>query len=564
MAAISGIGGIEEDDMQLKSRRDFIKTGTLALGATLTAPLYVNNKSFLAKTASPLTFRPYPHRWMPEITWAYAADESGDPFRSAIQVDRQGIHVPEDLGSRRFSLTTRWYVENFGYLMLAADNGGELYSASDFSRNTTLNLNYEFARSRIRRNRQVAERYQKSGTTFSVESIALKDLSEELFDYATKLQDNPGKCVKFSDKALTYALWAGEKIEIERAKSEIERQKRSDTVYFGCESRQYIWAKSEAFTEIFPQVFNFATVTHYIWDTWYEVFEPREGHYNWGVKDNIVNWLLENKITVQGRPLFWFHPAVTPDWLKNKSFDELKAYVIRHTKDLITHYGEKIRQWAVVNEYHDWANIHNHTPEQITEITRLACDTTKSVDPGVTRIINNCCPFGDYVPWGRMSGQKSEADRPLRTPRRYMQDIQDAGVEYDVLGIQIYYPQRDLSDIVRLLEKFEKFGKPIYITEIGVTSFGINRKNVDDPLKLVDQPYDWHRYWDEELQADWLEDIYSIYYSRPAVKAINWYDFSDFRPFIVNGGLVREDCSPKRSFHRLKELLAGWKRLPAK
>lgn len=61
------------------------------------------------------------------------------------------------------------------------------------------------------------------------------------------------------------------------------------------------------------------------------------------------------------------------------------------------------------------------------------------------------------------------------------------------------------------------------------------------------------------MQADWLEQVYTIYYSKPYIKAINWYDFSDFRPFIVNGGLVREDCSTKLSFQRLQQLLASWK-----
>jgi len=75
-------------------------------------------------------------------------------------------------------------------------------------------------------------------------------------------------------------------------------------------------------------------------------------------------------------------------------------------------------------------------------------------------------------------------------------------------------------------------------------------------------PYDWHRAWDEELQADWLEQVYTLYYSRLNIKAINWYDFSNFRPFIVNGGLVTESCEPKQSFYRLKELLRSWNRLP--
>jgi GH35 family endo-1,4-beta-xylanase len=547
--------------MKQMSRRSFIKKSALGTGL-LASSLFLPGVAALAQTRGTLTFKHHPHPWMPELTWAYAVDENSDPFRSPITASKEGIVIPPDFSAKRFSVTTRWFVEGMGYLMLNADNGGENYTLSDFSGNHRFNLNYEFAHSRIVRNRMVRKKYEKMGTNFSGEVNHLNDLSEELFDSALQTKNNPEQCAKWSDKALRYALWVGEKIELEHAHSMIEEQMRIDTVYFGCETRQYIWVKSEEFTKRFPELFNFATLTHYVWDTWYEVFEPREGVYNWGVKDNIVNWLMENNIEIQGRPLFWFHPVVTPDWLKNKNFEQLKKYVEKHTYDLVTHYGEKVRQWSVVNEYHDWANIHGHTPEQITEITKLACDKTKETDPGITRIINNCCPWGDYVPWGRMARQKTEADRPLRTPYKYMKDLTEAAVDYEVLGIQIYFPRRDLSEIVRLLERFEKFNKPIYITEIGATSFGINRKNVPDPLKLSEEPYDWHRYWDEKLQADWLEQVYTLYYSRPSIKAINWYDFSDFRPFIVNGGLVREDCSPKRSFHRLKNILAKWDRLP--
>ncbi len=155
-----------------------------------------------------------------------------------------------------------------------------------------------------------------------------------------------------------------------------------------------------------------------------------------------------------------------------------------------------------------------------------------------------------------------DATRPLRSPRKFVQDLLEADVDFDVLGIQIYFPQRDLSDIARLLERFAVFGKPLYITEIG-TAAGPTKGSISTgQASTPREPYAWHRPWDEELQADWLEQVYTLYYSRPQIKAINWYDFSDFRPFITNGGLVREDSSPKRSFYRLKDLLASWNRLP--
>ena len=241
---------------------------------------------------------------------------------------------------------------------------------------------------------------------------------------ASRSLGNGERAARLSDRSLRYALEAGETIELEKARSDIERFKNPRPVSFGCESRQYIWARSEEFVKRFTEVMNFATVTHYVWDSWYELFEPREGVYNWGIKDNIVSWLAEHNIAIQGRPLFWFHPTVTPDWLKNKSFDELKRYIDKHTYDLVTHYGDKVLQWEVFNEYHDWANIHNHTPDQITALTRQALDRTKEINPKVVRILNNCCPWAEYAARGRMA--RMDASRPLRSPRRFLSDLASA------------------------------------------------------------------------------------------------------------------------------------------
>lgn len=540
------------------NRRDFIKRGALVGGALSLYPLITSRKFLYAQTTNDLIFKTFPHLWMPPMDFVYASDEKEDPFRCPIEINKEGIRISKEAVHKRFAINTRWFVDGFGYVYLTADNAGEFYSISDGKRN--LNLNYEFARSRLYHLDHVMARYVKGGTVFSSEVRKLHQLAAELLESAKRSKSNNEKCAALADKALHYLLWAGEKMELEQANHQIMKRIPSEQVFFGCETRQYIWAKSEPFVQRFVEVFNFATITHYIWDSWYELFEPVEGKYNWGIKDNIVRWLLENNITIQGRPLFWFHPVVTPEWLKNKNFEQLKKYVEKHTTDLVSHYGDKVLQWEVVNEYHDWANIHNHTPEQITEIVRLACDQTRDVNPKVVRILNNCYPWGEYVARGRMA--RMDATRPLRTPRQFIEDLILAGVNFEVVGIQIYFPQRDHFQIVRLLERLEKFGKPIYITEIGASSnlFAPNPSGAQ--TGIARNPYDWHRFWDEELQADWLEQVYTLYYSRPSIKAINWYDFSDFRPFIVNGGLITESSEAKPSFYRLKNLLNNWNRLP--
>ena len=41
-----------------------------------------------------------------------------------------------------------------------------------------------------------------------------------------------------------------------------------------------------------------------------------------------------------------------------------------------------------------------------------------------------------------------------------------------------------------------------------------------DEMDILDEPYQWHRRWDEELQADWLEQVYTLYYSKQNIKCI--------------------------------------------
>ena len=537
------------------NRRQLLKTGVAAL--TLPA-LGFGGPFVAARRDEPLAFQGYPHPLMPEFDFAYAADADGDPFRT-LPVSRGRIGVPDGMGERPFGVNARWFVEGFGHVWLEADNGGRYYSREDVAGGRLMNLNLEFARSRVARNVDALDRYRAAGTEFSAEVRHLHDLARDVLETAERRTD-PEQAGDLANTALRYALWAAEKIELEHARAEIDRRQRQDTVYFGCETRQYVWVKSETFVERFVEAFNYATVTHYVWDSWYEVFEPREGVHRWGIKDNIVDWLLEHDITVEGRPLLWFHPWVTPDWLRDKSYDELKAYAERHVEALVGHYGDRVSHWEVVNEYHDWANIHRHTPEQITEITRLACEKTREVNPDIVRLINNCCPFGTYAAYGHDSA--GEAPRPLRTPRQFVADLIAADVPFEVVGVQVYFPERDLQDIVRLVERFAAFGKPVHITEIGATSGPTRAEIISGQMEMPGPVYDWHRPWDTDLQADWLEQVYTIFYSKPYIEGINWYDFADFRTFIPNGGLVREDTTPKPSYERLRALLGRWDRLP--
>lgn len=527
------------------TRRELIKKGAMgAAGLTLAPSAWARPQK-----RADLVLRPHPHPLQGSVDWAYLSDAMGDAFLSPTSVGGSGVVVPSGI-DEPFAVNARWFVEGFGHVWLEADNGGDLFRPGDYEAIGSMNLNYAFARTKVAQNLERMRRY--AGAEFETDTIGLHDLSQELLDDASRATGERQAAI--ADEALLYGLWAGEMIELDKARSDLARSPRTGDFYFGCETRQYIWAKSVDMVDRFVELFNYATITHYNYDTWYPVFEPYEGEHRFGIKDEILDWLKEHDITAEGRPLFWFHPWVMPDWLREKNYSELQDYVRRHTEELVAHYGDDVLHWEVVNEYHDWANEFGHTPEQITEITRLACETTHEVNPRVERLINNCCPFAEYVAQGNTSS--GPADRPLRTPRRFMADLIEADVPFEVTGVQMYFPGRDLSAIVRLIERFADLGRPIYITEIGASS---GPENGERGLM-----YDWHRHWDDEVQADWLEQVYTVLYSKPYIHNISWYDFADFRTFIDNGGLIEMDGTRKPSFHRLESLLEDWDRLPAK
>ena len=73
-------------------------------------------------------------------------------------------------------------------------------------------------------------------------------------------------------------------------------------------------------------------------------------------------------------------------------------------------------------------------------------------------------------------------------------------------------------EIERHLERFLRLGKPVHITELGVSSANepMPEGEVKNPNRNV-----WHgAEWSETIQADWAEQFYTICYSKPEIEAI--------------------------------------------
>ena len=87
--------------------------------------------------------------------------------------------------------------------------------------------------------------------------------------------------------------------------------------------------------------------------------------------------------------------------------------------------------------------------------------------------------------------------------------------------------------------------KKIFISEISI------------PSEPIGKGY-WGQAWSEELQAEYLEAIYTIFFSKPLVMGIGWWDVTDAGAFIYYGGLLDEQAQPKQAYYTLQNLINNW------
>lgn len=562
--------------MKRISRRNFIKNSALAgmgtivsTSALLSAPTLLIEKRIQKSTQQgELIFKPYfvqdgrgPNIY--DLSWA--TDKNWDTFYSDIHLDNNtGVVISDTKGTDKFGINVRWNVEGFGWTNITADNNGEFYSLPPEGKSVDLNLNYELCGSRVIRNRNRLKDFTNTGWNASAEVMMLADLSEQFYEDAKKNSSNSEKCAFLSQKGLLYALWASEKMELEKANNDILRIGKRDDFYIGCDARAFYQMYQDRFLGMFSELFNYANITFVAeGDGMMSDYQTKPGQINPETRELLINKLNERNIKCQERLLFWFHDCCIPDWLRNMKYDDLMKYAEKLTKETMRKFGDKLYAMEVVNELHDWANELQLNHEQITELVRLINDVVKAEAPEVKRTINNCCPFAEYVQLHSYS--KKPAKYPQRTPYQFSKDIIEAGIDFDILEQQMYYPYRDLQDSILMIEKLAALGKPMQISEIGCPGGPTNRSVKLDTVKIPNEPYLWHQPWDEHIQANWLEDIYTLIFSKPYIHAGNWFDFVDPYSYMENGGLLRSpEGEKKEAYIRFEQLKNRFENLPVK
>jgi endo-1,4-beta-xylanase len=473
----------------------------------------------------------------------YFLDLQDEPLPTPPRSVEAGVLWSEPPGVVPFAIALRLPIQGFGEVTLYADNAGRGFTQADFP----LNLNVAFAQTRFHRVQTALRRWQAQGFSFAEQTqlrLGRARLAVEtaIAAYQESAHHVLPSQIKLCNESLVESLWAGEELALSKAQQRIAKQPRPKNFRFGCNAFGYPKAGPD-YERYFRQIFNFATVPFY-----WKPFEPEPGKTQFADRDRTVDWLRESGIAVKGHPLAWFHDVGLPDWVRQKPYAEIKTLLQRRIIDITAHYQDRIAYFDVMNEAHGapWANELHFSPQQFLDITQMAVHASQRGNPNVVRILNCCCAWGETVAY---------YPPPQQSPFQYLKACIASNVPFEVIGIQLYYPDQDLFEIDRLLDRFSTLGKPIHITELGVSS----ATGIDQQSLLKDAQGLWHRPWSQNVQADWIEQFYTICYSKPAIEAISWWDFTDAGCFWPFGGLLDQNMQPKEAFYRLKNLLAQWR-----
>ncbi len=463
-----------------------------------------------------------------------ARDLPNDPMPQDIVLAEGRARIA--LAKEPLQFFVRLQVPGFGEVYCYAANADRGYTSPQ-----NLDFVVEAARTRLHRVNEAADAAKRAGIPGDTEF-------NQLISAARKpIPETPGPARTAAAYAsLANSLRAGERLTLNAARHRISRLASPRKEFlFGALSAG--WERGGNYEQLFLKAFN-STVLN--WYAWSQHADPVALRIDYTKQDRSFDWAHKRGLIAKGFGYVYLLNGATPPWLRAWTFEQVIAEYRRVVEQTTRRSNGRWRYVEVINEAHDKANIFKFSHEQIIQLTKEACIAARSGSPDVKRVINHCCLWAEY---GRRKGPKNQR---LWSPYRYLRDCLANGVEFEVIGLQLYYPQQDLFEIDRMLQRFTALNRKVHISELACNSApGLDPASLR-PKSLVPG---WHGPWTETMQADWVEAIYTLCYSRPEFEAVSWWDVADGGGhFWPNGGLLHKDFTPKQSFHRLLELKQRW------
>ena len=302
-------------------------------------------------------------------------------------------------------------------------------------------------------------------------------------------------------------------------------------------------ARTDEYKRLFSECFNLATLPFYWRDN-----EPEKGKKRYA-KDSpkryrrpSIEECLEfcEQYGIEPKAHCLDYDVHIPAWV-DRNLESIRRALSDRFEELSKLFSSRIPSWEVTNETmykpdYD-PSVHN-TPHFLANDT-IEWDfrTADRFFPNNKLIINES---GDNI-WRVFNGNRSAYYMAIERALQNGCRIDSIGMQFHctmkeadeaVVGKQMYNPEM----IYKVMDRYADFGLPFQITELSVPTYRYTEE-------------------DEDIQAEILKNLYSIWFSHPCMEGIINWDFVDtyeWSPHLC--GLVKKDLTPKKSYLVIRDL----------
>lgn len=371
-----------------------------------------------------------------------------------------------------------------------------------------------------------------------------------------KAVENVERCRK-GEATVRFKLPSGDPL----AGAEVEVIQRTQDFLFGNLAFDLVWGappyQPERFKQRFLELFNFAIFPFY-----WNMYEKTPGRPEWESLLPALEWCLANGVTPKGHPLVWPYTAGVPEWLYDMPPESVETLIQSRVMNIVRGFEKQIQVWDVTNEavnHISWAEGTSR------EFRGKYHDVSLWRGIEVAGSFKREIPIPEAADWVEKSFRWAYAANPkatlivndynqeieLNVRRRFyalVQELQKRGAPVSGIGLQVHPVDHWLwpQEIWDTLEMYAALKVPIHITEL-------HQPDWDHPIEGGWRDGNWN----EEAQADYIEQLYRLFYGHPSVVSINYWGFSDRNIWIPGAGLIDEEYRPKPAFTRLKKMIKG-------
>lgn len=311
--------------------------------------------------------------------------------------------------------------------------------------------------------------------------------------------------------------------------------------------------KNRMYEDFFCKAFNLATVPFY-WNT----LEPEQGKPRFAVDspdiyrrpppDLCVEFCERHGITPKCHCLNY--DQWTPRWAPY-GVGEVRRLLSRRMREIAERYADRIPGVEVTNEFlcgeRDVDDRHSTANFRTPDVVEWSFETARRYFPNNELIINEASAFI----WDKFNYNRTAYYMQIERALMKGAPIDAVGMQYhmffseenEAASTRNYY---DPERIYAVMDQFAEFGKPLQVTEVTIPAYHETPE-------------------DEDLQAEILSNMYSMWFSHKSMEAVVYWNVVDgfahvskdnpsWNENYYRGGLIRNDFTPKPAYKVLVDL----------